>query len=98
MNELSCAWITRVSLILTDVLVCTFTVPGDPQNVRATAINSTAVHVVWEPPKVKERNGIIRGYHVHVQEVNEVRTVILYVTLFLQEWLTKLEDSGNPTN
>ncbi|XP_058805805.1 tyrosine-protein phosphatase Lar isoform X2 [Phymastichus coffea] len=46
-------------------------VPGDPQNVTAQPINSTAVHVRWEPPKLKERNGVIRGYHVHVQEVHE---------------------------
>ncbi|XP_032454535.1 tyrosine-protein phosphatase Lar isoform X4 [Nasonia vitripennis] len=46
-------------------------IPGDPQNVKATPINATAIYVEWEPPKSKERNGIIRGYHVHVQEVSE---------------------------
>lgn len=46
-------------------------VPGDPQEVKATPINSTAIHVEWKPPKSKEQNGVIRGYHIHVQEVGE---------------------------
>ncbi|XP_076757588.1 tyrosine-protein phosphatase Lar isoform X5 [Xylocopa sonorina] len=46
-------------------------VPGDPQDVKATPINSTAIHVEWKPPKTKEQNGVIRGYHIHVQEVRE---------------------------
>ena len=47
------------------------TVPGDPQDVRATSINSTAIRVQWRPPLEKDRNGIIRGYHIHVQETKE---------------------------
>lgn len=47
------------------------TVPGDPQDVKVTPINSTAIHVKWEPPKAKDQNGVIRGYHIHVQEVRE---------------------------
>ncbi|XP_046660336.1 tyrosine-protein phosphatase Lar isoform X3 [Homalodisca vitripennis] len=46
-------------------------VPGDPQDVKVQAINSTAIHVQWKPPVEKERNGIIRGYHIHVQETKE---------------------------
>ncbi|XP_045536160.1 tyrosine-protein phosphatase Lar isoform X2 [Papilio machaon] len=46
-------------------------VPGEPQDVKVTTINSTAVHVTWKPPQEKEKNGIIRGYHVHVQEIRE---------------------------
>ncbi|XP_076625271.1 tyrosine-protein phosphatase Lar isoform X9 [Colletes latitarsis] len=46
-------------------------VPGDPQDVKATPINSTAIHVEWKPPKPKEQNGVIRGYQIHVQEVRE---------------------------
>ncbi|XP_014612625.1 PREDICTED: tyrosine-protein phosphatase Lar isoform X11 [Polistes canadensis] len=45
--------------------------PGDPQNVKVTSINSTAIHVKWDPPKAKDQNGVIRGYHIHVQEVRE---------------------------
>lgn len=45
--------------------------PGDPQDVKVTTINSTSVHVIWKPPHEKDRNGIIRGYHIHVQEVKE---------------------------
>ncbi|XP_049874528.1 tyrosine-protein phosphatase Lar isoform X3 [Pectinophora gossypiella] len=46
-------------------------VPGEPKDVKVTAINSTSIHVTWKPPQEKEKNGIIRGYHVHVQEVRE---------------------------
>ncbi|PSN29171.1 Tyrosine-protein phosphatase Lar [Blattella germanica] len=46
-------------------------IPGDPQDVRATSINSTAIRVQWRPPLEKDRNGIIRGYHIHVQETKE---------------------------
>ncbi|XP_077263507.1 tyrosine-protein phosphatase Lar isoform X4 [Temnothorax americanus] len=46
-------------------------VPGDPQDVKVTPINSTAIHVKWQPPKAKDQNGVIRGYHIHVQEVRE---------------------------
>lgn len=45
------------------------TVPGDPQDVKARPINSTSIHVTWQPPKVKDQNGVILGYQVHVQEV-----------------------------
>lgn len=46
-------------------------VPGHPQDVKVTPINSTAIHVTWKPPAEKNRNGVIRGYHIHVQETKE---------------------------
>lgn len=46
-------------------------VPGEPQDVKVVAMNSTTIHVTWKPPQEKAKNGIIRGYHVHVQEVRE---------------------------
>ncbi|XP_046401143.1 tyrosine-protein phosphatase Lar isoform X4 [Ischnura elegans] len=46
-------------------------VPGEPQDVTAVALNSTTIRVKWRPPQEKDRNGIIRGYHVHVQEMKE---------------------------
>ncbi|XP_043282785.1 tyrosine-protein phosphatase Lar isoform X3 [Venturia canescens] len=52
-------------------------VPGDPQNVNVTAINSTTIHVEWAPPGANEQNGVIRGYHVHVQEVREEGKALL---------------------
>lgn len=57
----------KVHKLITDCV----TVPGNPQNVTANPINSTAIHVKWEPPKAKDQNGVIRGYHIHVQEVRE---------------------------
>ncbi|KAK0161669.1 hypothetical protein PV327_008088 [Microctonus hyperodae] len=46
-------------------------VPGNPQDVTATALNSTTIRVEWKPPRVNDQNGVIRGYHVHVQEVRD---------------------------
>ncbi|XP_050307967.1 tyrosine-protein phosphatase Lar isoform X3 [Anthonomus grandis grandis] len=46
-------------------------VPGDPQDVKVTPINSTTIKVNWKPPQIRDRNGIILGYHVHVQETKE---------------------------
>ncbi|CAG9761325.1 unnamed protein product [Ceutorhynchus assimilis] len=46
-------------------------VPGDPQDVKVTPINSTSIKVNWKPPQIGNRNGIILGYHVHVQEVKD---------------------------
>ncbi|XP_057663136.1 tyrosine-protein phosphatase Lar isoform X3 [Diorhabda carinulata] len=46
-------------------------VPGDPQDVKVTPINSTTIKVDWKPPQTRDRNGIILGYHVHVQETKE---------------------------
>ncbi|CAH1716486.1 unnamed protein product [Chironomus riparius] len=46
-------------------------VPGEPTSVVVRAINSTTIHVSWRPPAEKDRNGIIRGYHIHVHETKE---------------------------
>ncbi|XP_059489517.1 tyrosine-protein phosphatase Lar-like isoform X2 [Neocloeon triangulifer] len=46
-------------------------VPGDPQGVTASVINSTTIKVQWQPPLEKDRHGVIRGYHIHVQESKE---------------------------
>ncbi len=45
-------------------------VPGEPREVKATALNSTAILVEWLAPLHKEQNGLIRGYQIHVQEIN----------------------------
>ncbi|KAF4525355.1 hypothetical protein B566_EDAN007837 [Ephemera danica] len=59
------------TLVLLHNVTLTYTVPGDPQNVSAEPINSTSVMVRWKPPLDKDRHGVIRGYHVHVQEARE---------------------------
>jgi len=33
-------------------------------------LNSTAILVEWSAPLLKEQNGLIRGYQIHVQEIN----------------------------
>lgn len=55
------------------------TVPGDPQDVKVTPINSTTIKVNWSPPLAKDRNGIILGYHVHVQETKDEVNTISYI-------------------
>lgn len=47
--------------------------PGEPRNVKVEVINSTSIEVSWTPPDEKERHGIIRGYQIHVQNMNRVR-------------------------
>lgn len=62
------------SLFFSDFLLYAATaprMPGDPQDVKVTPINSTTIKVNWNPPLAKDRNGIILGYHVHVQETKE---------------------------
>lgn len=54
-----------------NIFVLEYTVPGDPQDVKTSPVNSTTINVVWKPPQEKDRNGIIRGYHIHVQETRE---------------------------
>ncbi|XP_014681582.1 PREDICTED: tyrosine-protein phosphatase Lar-like [Priapulus caudatus] len=44
-------------------------VPGEPRKVRVYTLNSTVVRVEWRNPAERERNGIIRGYHIHVQRL-----------------------------
>lgn len=34
-------------------------------------MNSTTIKVNWKPPFNKEQNGIIRGYQIHLQELNK---------------------------
>ncbi|XP_054706437.1 tyrosine-protein phosphatase Lar-like isoform X2 [Uloborus diversus] len=46
-------------------------VPGMPQDVQATAINSTTINVRWKAPANRDRNGLIRGYQIHVHEMNK---------------------------
>lgn len=45
-------------------------VPGLPRDVEVRSLNSTAVSVRWKPPANRDRNGLIRGYQIHVQEMN----------------------------
>lgn len=47
-----------------------FLVPGEPRDVKASALNSSSVMIEWKAPLNKEQNGLIRGYQIHVQEVN----------------------------
>ena len=37
---------------------------GPPQNVRALALSPTSIRVIWNPPLLSQRNGIISHYTV----------------------------------
>lgn len=43
-------------------------VPGEPRHVKVMALNSTTINVRWKAPGNRERNGLIRGYQIHVHE------------------------------
>lgn len=43
------------------------TVPTSaPINLQDDAVNSTAIHIQWEPPPLADRNGMIRSYHINI--------------------------------
>ncbi|XP_037092233.1 LOW QUALITY PROTEIN: tyrosine-protein phosphatase Lar-like [Pollicipes pollicipes] len=44
-------------------------VPGKPRNLTARVLNSTAVRLTWSLPTDRERNGLILGHQVLVQEL-----------------------------
>ena len=38
-----------------------------PTNVRAEMVNKTSAHLSWAPPPPQHRNGILKGYQIHVK-------------------------------
>ena len=68
-----------------------FKVPGEPQNVHASAINSSLVEVVWDPPADRDRNGVIRGYQIYVQPKNPV-SGLQYANLSIANAICKLRE------
>ena len=61
----------RFSQLTNFAFIKLISVPGEPRNIQLTAINSTTIKVNWKPPFNKEQNGIIRGYQIHLQELNK---------------------------
>ena len=47
------------------------TVPERPRKINVVVKNATAVEVDWLPPAQKGQNGIIRGYLIFLQPVDE---------------------------
>lgn len=47
-------------------------VPGEPRDVKVLAINSSSVQVHWLHPEDSEHNGLIRGYQIHIQEIDKI--------------------------
>ena len=42
-----------------------YVVPEEPKKLRLRAINSTAIHISWRPPR--DPNHVIQGYQIHYQ-------------------------------
>jgi roundabout axon guidance receptor 2 len=38
-----------------------------PANLRAEMINKTSAHLAWAPPPPQHRNGVLKGYQIHVK-------------------------------
>ena len=47
---------------------------ASPTTIEAHKFNSTSVFLSWRPPLAQYRNGIIQGYHVHVDFTQANRT------------------------
>ncbi|XP_076307988.1 tyrosine-protein phosphatase Lar-like isoform X2 [Tachypleus tridentatus] len=45
--------------------------PDEPMNVKVEPISSTSLQVQWKRPANKDKNGLIRGYQIHIQEKDE---------------------------
>lgn len=37
---------------------------GPPTSVSATAVSTSSIRVMWSPPELTERNGVIVGYQI----------------------------------
>ncbi|XP_060552130.1 receptor-type tyrosine-protein phosphatase F-like isoform X9 [Ruditapes philippinarum] len=46
-------------------------IPNEPKRVQVQAVNSTTIYVEWRPPRSKERNGMIRGYYIYYNQVDD---------------------------
>lgn len=42
-----------------------------PENVQCSVLSAQSIHISWEPPLVKGRNGIIQGYKATYHSVEE---------------------------
>ena len=76
-----CYWLVLESESFISVLIKTdsissllilFVAPsGPPTDVNVTALSSTSLLVIWQPPEPFERNGIITAYQIHVTTFGE---------------------------
>ncbi|UXI17727.1 RING finger protein 11 [Sarcoptes scabiei] len=47
-------------------------VPREPQDVKIQVLNSSSIKVSWKEPIDSSNNGLIRGYQIHVQEIDKL--------------------------
>ena len=52
---------------------------GGPANVTEVDVNSTHIHLSWDPPSEEDHRGVIRGYNINVTEL-ETQTVFYFMT------------------
>ena len=41
-----------------------------PEQILVSIVSSTAVKIEWDPPRLEDRNGIIREYIINITELN----------------------------
>lgn len=46
--------------------------PGEPRDIKVVALNSSSINVKWLPPEAKDQNGLIRGFQIHIQEIDSL--------------------------
>ena len=66
----------RLVKITTLVFVVFLAVPSEPTDVTVEALNSTAIIVKWGLPINHMETGIIKGYHIHVGQLDENEELI----------------------
>ena len=69
--------------------------PGDsPSNIMGTALNSTHVYLMWNPPPSDQINGIIQGHQISVTEL-ETGDIFQYTTSYNETTIGDLHPHYN---
>ena len=87
--------------------MCFYVVPSmEPQNVSIFAVESQSFMLSWDPPLIRDQNGILICYHVIVIETQihytddgeEIKELEMYLnrTYNISEGLTQLIDMLHP--
>ena len=84
--------------VTVSVTVASFfhTVPvGSPQNLSAIPMDSSTLHISWEPPLAALQNGLIRSYKLSIVETETVTATLLTLDDILSHTLHDLHPFYN---